>query len=167
MSELLNSKLRELYSAEVQILDTLPKLIELSTSERLIDAIKHHTTETKNHVKRLDAIDAVTHFKGTKHVNKTMQTMLSEAEKKLTAILDPYVRNVAIACAIQQVEHYEIAGYGCAAEFAFQLDHVKEAGQLVETLDEEKNADATINSIAKGGLFTKGLNEKAIDENGS
>lgn len=165
MDELLKHELRDLYSAETQIAEMIPKLVQLATSEKLIDALEEHLLETKMHIERLDTVNEVITFKIGKHLCKGIRALASEIEKSLFEVLDPHVRNVAIACFAQKIEHYEIAGYGCAAEFAFQLDYGKEAAQLVQTLDEEKSAESLISSLAKGGLFTKGLNQKAIDKN--
>lgn len=152
LGDLLIHELKDLYSAEKQLTKALPKMIKAASNADLKQALESHLEETEGQVERLDRIfgqlDASN--RGTKC--KAMEGLLEEGKSVLEEDMDEDVRDAAIIAAAQRVEHYEIAGYGCARTFAQQLGHAEIAELLQATLDEEKAADEKLTEIALQGV---------------
>jgi ferritin-like metal-binding protein YciE len=149
MQELLIDELKDLYSAEKQIVRSLPKLAKAVSSPELQQAILNHLEETKGQVARLEKIGE---FLGKKLTGKScvgMKGVLEEGSEVLKDTDKGIVRDAALISASQRVEHYEMAGYGSAREFAKLLGLVEVAQLLDATLTEEKNADKTLSAVAK------------------
>lgn len=141
-------QLRQLHSAENQIITALPKMIEASTAPELKEALRTHLEETKLQVSRLDQIFRELGEPADPKKCKGMAALLQEGEDLLTDATDDSVRDAGIICAAQKVEHYEMAAYGTVRTFAEVLGHEPQAELLEQTLDEEKNADAVLTSIS-------------------
>ena len=90
-----------------------------------------------------------------------MAGLIAEGSEVVQLRTDPDVKDAALIGAAQRVEHYEMAGYGVSRTFAKELGYDKFAHTLQKTLDEEGSADKKLTSIAEGGLFKKGVNQKA------
>lgn len=163
LQELLEHEIQDLYSAETQIITALPKMITAATDQDLQTALRDHLEVTKEHVRRLDKVAELTGMKTHGHVCEGIKGILTEGEKGLKEIDDSATKDAAIIVSAQRVEHYEIAGYGGAAQFAHQLDLGEVEELLKMTLEEEKQADADLTGLAEGGLFTEGLNEQAVE----
>lgn len=164
LHSLLLHELRDLHSAESQLINGIPKMINLASDEELRAALKDHFEVTKVQFQRLEEISGLLGFAIDGHTCKGMQGILTEANETLKETLDPATRDAAIIAAAQKVEHYEISGYGTAAQFAREMDHKEVCDLLEETLREEGEADKKLSSLAKGGFFTPGLNDEAITE---
>jgi ferritin-like metal-binding protein YciE len=149
MQELLIDELKDLYSAEKQIVRALPKLVKAATSPDLQDALSTHLEETKGHVARLEKIGEILGKKMTGKTCVGMKGVLEEGSEVLEDTEKGTVRDAALISACQRVEHYEMAGYGSAREFAKLLGRSEVAGLLDETLAEEKNADKKLSGISK------------------
>lgn len=148
LNDLLMHELKDLYSAEKQITKALPKMIKAAGNADLKQALEDHLAETEEHVSRLETIFgqlAIT-SRGAKCV--AMEGLVEEGKSILEEEMDQEVRDAAIISAAQRVEHYEIAGYGCARSFAQRLGHNEVAELLQTTLDEEKAADEKLTQIA-------------------
>jgi len=158
----LQDQLGDLYSAEKQLVEALPKMARAATHPRLRDAFEQHLEETREHVRRLDQI-----FRGrgksapSEHC-EGMEGLISEGAEVVSATGDPAAKDAALIAAAQRVEHYEIAGYGTARTLADQLDLGDAKGLLQETLDEEGKADELLTQIATGGMMRTGVNEQAV-----
>jgi ferritin-like metal-binding protein YciE len=142
------SELRDLYSAEDQILKALPKVIEKATAPELRQALANHLEETRGHVARLEQIFEMHAEEAKKQKCKGMQGVLAEGDELIGSDAPPEVLDAAIISACQRVEHYEIAAYGTVRTYAEQLGHERAAGLLQETLDEEVAADEKLMDIA-------------------
>ena len=143
-------QLGDLYSAEQQITKALPKMIEHTSDSGLKSALSEHLDVTREQVRRLDRIfdelrDA--DRDGTKC--KGMEGLIKEGDEMTKAKGDPETRDAGIIAAAQRVEHYEIAGYGCARTFANLLGRRDWATALQQTLEEEKEADQKLNQLAE------------------
>jgi ferritin-like metal-binding protein YciE len=149
MQELLIDELKDLYSAEKQIVRALPKLVKAATSPELQQALQSHLEETKGQVARLEKIGEAVGKKMTGKTCSGMKGVLEEGSEVLEDTEKGIVRDAALISAAQRVEHYEMAGYGSAREFARLLGHTEVAQLLEETLEEEKNADKKLSAIAK------------------
>jgi ferritin-like metal-binding protein YciE len=149
MQELLIDELKDLYSAEKQIVRALPKLAKAASSPDLKEALLSHLEETKAQVVRLEQIGEIVGKKLTGKSCVGMKGVLEEGSEVLEDTDKGLVRDAALISASQRVEHYEMAGYGSAREFAKLLGLTDVATLLDETLAEEKNADKKLSGIAK------------------
>jgi ferritin-like metal-binding protein YciE len=148
LEDLLAHELKDLYAAEKQITKALPKMIKGCTNDDLRQALENHLEETEHQLSRLE--ECMGQFgvptRGAKR--KAMEGLLEEGEEILEAEMEDRVRDAAIIAACQRVEHYEMAGYGCARTFARQLGNEEAASLLQHSLDEEKNADVKLTQLA-------------------
>src|ERR1700755_1960259 len=149
LKELLIDELKDLYSAEKQIVRALPKLAKAASTPELQEAILNHLEETKEQVARLEKIGELIGKKLTGKTCVGMKGVLEEGSEVLEDTDKGIVRDAALISASQRVEHYEMAGYGSAREFAKLLGHSDVATLLDETLTEEKNADKKLSVISK------------------
>lgn len=149
MQELLIDELKDLYSAEKQIVRALPKLAKAATSPDLKQALTNHLKETEGQVTRLERIAEIVSKKLTGKTCVGMKGVLEEGSEVLEDTDKGTVRDAAMIAAAQRVEHYEMAGYGSAREFAKMLGLSEVASLLDETLEEEKAADKLLSGIAK------------------
>ena len=142
-------ELKDLHSAETQILEALPKMIAGAHNQGLKDSLSDHLKETKVHVSRLESIFKGLEFSPTGQRCKGMEGLIEEGKHILDADADPAVRDAGIVAAAQRIEHYEIAGYGTAGEYATQLGEHGAAELLQATLDEESAADVRLTRLAR------------------
>lgn len=141
-------QLQQLHSAETQITETLPKMIQSATEPQLKNALQTHLQETKGHVARLEQI--LNDAKGSVDSKKSkgMAALIAEGEDVIKDAADQSVRDAGIIAAAQKVEHYEIAAYGTVRNFAEILGKDSDAGLLDQTLEEEKQADSILTGIS-------------------
>jgi ferritin-like metal-binding protein YciE len=149
MQELLIDELKDLYSAEKQIVRALPKLAKAATSPDLKQALTNHLEETEGQMTRLERIAEIVGKKLTGKTCVGMKGVLEEGSEVLEETDKGTIRDAAMIAAAQRVEHYEMAGYGSAREFAKMLGLSEVASLLDETLEEEKAADKLLSGIAK------------------
>ena len=142
-------ELKDLHSAESQILEALPKIIAAASHAELQTALSDHLKETRTHVARLEKIFKGLDFEPTGQRCKGMEGLLEEGKGILTADAEPMVRDAGIIASCQRVEHYEITGYGTAAAYAEILGEHEAAKVLQETLDEESGADTRLTRLAR------------------
>jgi ferritin-like metal-binding protein YciE len=148
LQDLLAHELKDLYSAEKQLLKALPKMAKAATSEDLQEALQNHLEETEQQVTRLEEIFEQLELPPRAPKCKAMEGLIEEGKEALEEDMEDQVRDAAIIAAAQRVEHYEMAGYGCARTFARHLGHDEIADLLQQTLDEEKAADEKLTQIA-------------------
>lgn len=142
------NQLQHLHSAETQITDALPKMIEKSTEPQLKRALETHLKETRGHVARIEQILQNSLGKVDSKKNKGIAALISEGEDVITDATDDSVRDAGIIAAAQKVEHYEMAAYGTLRTFAEILGLTDQADLLDQTLEEEKNADLILTQIS-------------------
>lgn len=148
LEDLFLHELRDLYAAEKQLTKALPKMAKSATHSELREAFESHLHETEGHLKRLEGIfDSLgLSSRGAKCI--AMEGLLEEGKQILEEDMEDDVRDAALICAAQRVEHYEMAGYGCARTFARDLGHHEAADTLQRTLEEEGAADEKLTEIA-------------------
>ncbi|UII31392.1 ferritin-like domain-containing protein [Fulvivirga ulvae] len=149
LEDLFKHELKDLYSAETQILDALPKMVEKASNPDLKKAFEHHLEETKNQKQRLEEVCKKLEMDPKGETCKAMQGIIKEAQDMLKEDADPEVMDAALIAEAQRVEHYEIAGYGTVCTFAERLGYTDIKNKLAETLDEEKNADQKLSTVSK------------------
>jgi ferritin-like metal-binding protein YciE len=164
LNDLLTLELKDLRSAEAQIIKALPKLAKAAGSEELRSALNAHLEQTKEHLARLEQVGEVLGVKLTGHKCDGMEGLLKEGAELLEMEMPTAVMDAAIIAACQRVEHYEIAGYGCARAFAEELGHSEVARTLQITLDEEGAADHKLQAIAEGGINSGAAAQASAEE---
>ena len=161
LTEALQSELSDLYDAEQQLVNQLPKVAQSVGNNSLRDAIEDHVSETRDHVARLERIFGMVGHKPERVECQAMRGLLEEVTEVISASGNKLVKDAVLIGALQRIEHYEIAGYGTARAFAQQLDLDDVADLLQESLDEESSCDSKLTTLAEGGLFSKGVNTQA------
>jgi ferritin-like metal-binding protein YciE len=149
LDDVLEEELKDLYSAEKQLVEALPDIVEAASSKELQDAISEHLEETRGHVKRLEEVFQAIGIQPESEHCDGMEGLISEGSEIAEADGDGDARDAALIGAAQRVEHYEIAAYGTARSLARQLGHTDAAKLLNETLDEESSADEKLTKIAE------------------
>lgn len=146
---LLIEELRDLYSAETQLVKALPKMAKAASTEELADAFNEHLEITKGHVNRLEEIFEQLDEKPKGHPCMAMEGLLKEGTEAIDADGEDSVRDAALIIAAQKIEHYEIAGYGSVRTLAELLGEDRAAELLQETQDEEEEADQRLTQLAE------------------
>lgn len=149
LKQLLVHELSDLYSAETQLVKALPKMAKAADSDKLRDAFQQHLEQTKEHVERLDKVFAEIGEKPKMIKCKGMAGLIEEGEEMIAESGDPAVKDAGLIAAAQRVEHYEIAGYGCARTYAEMLGEDKSVKLLQTTLDEERTTDENLTDLAQ------------------
>ena len=149
LRELYIEELKDLYSAENQIIKALPKMVKAATSSELKKGFEQHLAQTRGQVERLEKIfkELDESPKGKKC--KGMEGLLEEGKEWMEEDAEPEVMDAGLIAAAQHVEHYEIAGYGCVRTYAELLGFTNAAKLLQQTLDEEKQTDEKLTGLAQ------------------
>jgi ferritin-like metal-binding protein YciE len=151
-------ELKDLYSAEKQILQALPKMAKKATNEQLKKGFEMHLEETRMQVERLDQIFELLGKSPRGKKCKGMEGLLEEGKEMMQEDMDPEVMDAALIAAAQRVEHYEIAGYGTVRTYAQLLGENQHIKLLQQTLDEEGNTDKKLTQLA-GSINVEALQE--------
>jgi len=149
LDDLLVDMLKDLYSAETQLVKALPKMAKAAHSGELKKAFTAHLEETRGQVARLDTIFEQLEASPRGKKCKAMEGLIEEGKELIDEDADPSVKDAGLIGAAQKVEHYEIAGYGTARTIAELLGHDEIAKLLQETLDEEGMADKKLTDLAE------------------
>lgn len=149
LRDLFIHELRDLHSAEKQLLKALPKMIKVTKHEELQSAFEAHLQQTEEHVNRLDEIFEILGVPSRGEKCLAMEGLIEECQKLLKEEVSPEVLDAALIAQGQRIEHYEIAAYGTARTFAEILDEDEAGDLLQETLDEEKETDEKLTEIAE------------------
>lgn len=148
-NDLLVEELKDLYSAENQLLKALPKMAKAADNEELQKAFTTHLKQTEGQVKRLDKVMKKLGETPKGKKCKAMEGLIEEAKEVLEQDFEPALRDLALIVAAQKVEHYEIAGYGSARTLAELVEEDEVAQLLQQTLDEEGETDKLLTGIAE------------------
>ncbi len=149
LNDLYVDELRDLYNAEHQLVNALPKMAEAASSSDLRSALEEHLTQTKNQIQRLDQVFQSLDVPERGKDCPGMKGIIQEGQELLKESAAPEVKDAGIITAAQKTEHYEIAAYGSACTFAEQLGYRDQAKLLKQTLNEEKKADEKLTKIAE------------------
>lgn len=156
LQDLLIHEMKDLLDAEKQLVTALPKLAKAATNPELEKAFSEHCEVTKNQVKRLEQAFEILETKPARKSCAAMKGLIEEGNEMVQEKATDDVRDAGLIACAQRVEHYEIAGYGCAVAFAKKLGRDDVADLLKETLSEESSADKKLTKIAE-----KWINEEA------
>jgi len=149
LEELLQEELKDLYDAEKQLTKALPKMSKKATARELKQAIDDHLQQTEQHVDRLEEVFDHLGIPAKGKKCKGMQNLIAEGDDMIGDAGEDASRDAVMIAAAQKVEHYEIAGYGTARTWATLLGKDDVAALLERTLEEEKEADQKLTSIAE------------------
>jgi ferritin-like metal-binding protein YciE len=155
LEDLFVDSLKDLYDAEHQITQALPKMIDAAKSQELKKGFKDHLEMTRRQTERLEQV-----FKEMKMEPKAkkcvgMQGLIKEGEEVMKEAEDPDVRDAALIASAQKIEHYEISGYGTARAYAEALGHPSIAKVLDQILEEESNTDEKLTRLAESHINAK------------
>ena len=159
LEDLLQDELKDIYDAEKQLTKALPKMMKKATNSELREAIEDHLNQTLQHIERLE--QAFEHMGMPARGKKCegMQHLIAEGSEMIGEADDEDARDAVMIAAAQKVEHYEIASYGTIRTWANLLGRSEVAALMEETLEEEKETDLRLTSIAESFV-----NEAAADE---
>jgi len=164
LQDLFVDELKDVYSAEQQILKALPKMIKNASSPELSQAFETHRKQTEGQVSRLDTIFEELGASPGRKKCKGMEGLLAEGEEILEKEGEEAVIDAALISAAQRVEHYEIAAYGCLRTYATLLGKTRAATLLGQTLQEEEATDELLSELAEGGVNEAALTASGSDE---
>ena len=157
LEDLFVEELRDLYSAESQILKALPKMAKAASAKELKGAFEKHLGQTETHVKRLEEIFEAMGKSPKGKKCKGMEGLLEEGGELISEDAEAAVKDAGLIAAAQRVEHYEIAVYGTVSCYARLLGHSDAEKVLRETLGEEGDTDKALTALAE-----KSINLKAV-----
>jgi ferritin-like metal-binding protein YciE len=149
LKELYVEELKDLYSAENQLVKAIPKMAKAATSEDLRAGFEEHLEQTKEHVARLERIFKTLGESPKGKTCKGMQGLISEGGEMIEEDPEPEMLDAGLISAAQRVEHYEMAGYGCVATYAELLGENEAAQLLRTTLEEERETDEKLTELSK------------------
>ncbi|MDB5340190.1 MAG: hypothetical protein JWN70_5809 [Planctomycetaceae bacterium] len=160
LNDLFIDELRDVLSAERQLVKALPKMAKAATLPQLQKGFEKHLGQTETHVTRLvqvfESIGATARAKTC----EAMKGLVEEGAEIIDEDADSDVKDAALIAAAQKVEHYEIATYGTLATWAKLLGHTKALKLLLETLEEEKATDEELTELAKTTVNESAVNSK-------
>jgi ferritin-like metal-binding protein YciE len=164
LRELYIDELKDLYSAENQLVKALPKMAKAASSDELRAAFEEHLEQTKNQVQRLDQIFGMLEENGKGKKCVGMEGLIKEGAELMGEDYDDEVMDAGLIGAAQRVEHYEIAAYGTARSFAELLGEQEHVSLLQETLDEEKETDQKLTTLSEDINLEATGDEEGEDE---
>jgi len=150
LQELLVEEMKDLLHAEGQLVKALPKMAKAAHDPKLKAAFTSHLEQTKGHVERLKQAFELLGEKAKAKPCKAMQGLVEEGQETITEgkEMEECAADLALVCAAQKVEHYEISGYGSLHAMALKLNNPKVAKLLADTLAEETKADSLLTQLS-------------------
>jgi ferritin-like metal-binding protein YciE len=145
-------ELRDMYHAEKQLTNALPKLAKKAKNPDLTEAFQSHLAETENHVTRLEQVFAELGETAKAKTCNGMKGIIEEANEMIGESFDDQTMDAVLIASAQRAEHYEIAAYGTLVTWARTMEHDSAADLLQQNLDEEKAADEKLTDIAESGV---------------
>jgi ferritin-like metal-binding protein YciE len=164
LEELLQEELKDIYNAEKQLTKALPKMAKKAGAAELKQAFEEHLAQTERHVERLEEVFEQLGMPARGKKCEGMENLIAEGEKMLAEIEDDDTRDAALIAAAQKVEHYEIASYGTVRTWANLLGKPEVAALLEETLEEEKQTDQNLTSIAESFINAEAANSEGDED---
>jgi ferritin-like metal-binding protein YciE len=157
LKDLYMEQLKDLYSAETQLVDALPKMADAASSPELKNAFREHLNQTRQHVDRLEQIFKKIGESPKGETCEGMKGLIKEGSAMIKMKGEPEVIDAGLIAAAQRVEHYEIAGYGTVRTYAELLGDDNAVRLLERTLQEEEETDEKLTEIAESHI-----NQEAI-----
>jgi ferritin-like metal-binding protein YciE len=152
LKDLYIHELKDLFSAEQQLVRALPKMAKAASNKELAAGFQEHLEQTKGHAQRLEQILS-SHQQTTRGPKcKGMEGIVAEGAEMIEEEADNEVKDAGLIAAAQRVEHYEMAGYGTTRTYAELLGDKEGAKLLGLTLEEERQTDQKLSKLAKSAL---------------
>src|ERR1700757_316079 len=152
LEDLYIHELKDLYSAEKQLIRALPKMAKAAKNQQLAAGFQQHLEQTKEHAARIEKILSE-HKQSTRGSKcRGMEGLIAEGAEMIEEEADPEVKDAGLISAAQRVEHYEIAGYGTVRTYAELLGDKEGAKLLQTTLQEEEETDKELTKVAKSAI---------------
>src|SRR5271168_1416840 len=148
LKDLYIDELKDIYSAETQLVKALPKMAKAAASDELRSGFEEHLEQTKGHVARLEQIFQALEEKPTGKKCMGMEGLIKEGGEAAEEDYENDAKDAALIGAAQRVEHYEIAAYGTVRAMAEQLGENEAVDLLSQTLQEEKDTDVKLSKVA-------------------
>jgi ferritin-like metal-binding protein YciE len=148
LEDLLLNELEDIYDAEKQLVEALPKMAQTATSPELKESFVTHLQQTKGHVIRLEQVFSQLGSQPKSRTCKAMKGLIAEGAEVIGEKATPEIKDAGLISAAQRVEHYEIAAYGTARTYAQQLNISEAAELLDQTLKEEAQTDRKLTDLA-------------------
>lgn len=158
LEELFQHQIKDLYSAEKQLLEAMPKMEKAAHSQELIDAFQKHYKETQEQFKNLQMLCDKHNINPTSTKCKAMEGLIEEGEHFLKEDADKDVKDAGIIASAQRIEHYEISAYGTARQYAEALGHKEAEKVLKSILEQEQKTDTDLNKLAINSINRKAMN---------
>lgn len=149
LADLFHDELRDVFSAEKQLVQALPKMVKAASSSQLVAALEKHLAETKVHVERVEKSFEDTGKAARAKTCEAMKGILEEASGMLEEEADAEVKDAAIIACAQKVEHYEIATYGTLCTWARILGYETALAELKQVIAEEEACDKALSKLAQ------------------
>ena len=148
LEQLYVDQLKDLYSAETQLIKALPEMATAAHAPELRKGFELHLEQTREHAHRLEQLLEEFDEKPTGNKCEAMAGLIKEGKKTISEDAPAAVKDAALIAAAQRVEHYEIAGYGCVRTYAALLGDKEGADLLQTTLEEEADTDKKLSAAA-------------------
>jgi ferritin-like metal-binding protein YciE len=155
LRDLMIEQMQDVYDAENQLIEALPKMADAATSRQLKKAFTDHLKQTQGHAQRLEQVFKLLDEKAQRKTCKAMQGLVKEGDEAIKEKADTDVKDAGLIAAAQRVEHYEIAAYGTLRAYARQAGLDQAAQIFDQTLQEEGEADKLLTQIAEGSINVK------------
>lgn len=158
LEDLFEYQLKDLYNAEGQLVNAIPKMASEAHNGDLKKAFEDHLHETRVHIERLRDICKELNIQPKGEQCKAMRGIIKEGEEFIAIDTDPDVKDAGLIAEAQRIEHYEIAGYGTLVQFAMELGYGDIAKRLTQNLNEAYAIDENLNALAKERMNRKASN---------
>jgi ferritin-like metal-binding protein YciE len=164
LRDLYIDELKDLWSAEKQLVQALPRMAKAANDPRLAKAFNTHLRQTERQVTRLERIfkELGESPRGKKCIG--MEGLIEEGKELMKEKPEPQVLDAGLIAKAQHIEHYEIAGYGTVRTYARVLGEERQAQLLQETLDEEGETDKLLTQLAEGSINVEAAEAESEEE---
>lgn len=152
LEDLFESELKDIYDAEHQVLEAIPRMVEHASSPELKQKFEHHRKQIETQIARLEEVFEDLDMEAERETCMGMQGILKDGEKIMKMEGESHVKDAALIAAVQHVEHYEIASYGTLAEFARTIGWEDVAEKLKATLKEDHKTDQALTELATSSV---------------
>ncbi len=152
LQDLFEDELKDVLSAEKQLVKALPKMAKAAASKKLKAGFEKHLAQTQVHVQRIEQVFELLGKPARAKKCLAMEGLIAEGSELMEEDAEPAVMDAALIAAAQKVEHYEIATYGTLVTWANLLGQLKLASLLTKTLDEEKACDQQLTQLAESEI---------------
>lgn len=157
LQDVFHHQLKDLYSAEQQLLEALPKMANAAATPELTDAFNHHLKQTREHFARLEEVSDICNLGISGENCEAMEGLIDEGEELIGDNKGSDALDAALIAAAQRIEHYEIAAYGSARTYAEHLGFDEAAKILQASLDEEAETDKKLTKLAEEAINKQAL----------